>query len=85
MTTTELSVIVFICNAFVIWFIQSQNNKNVLKYNGYLYRFDKKYKSTVYWRCNESLCKSRINLKTEEIEYLTSTVHYHFLNISIRA
>jgi hypothetical protein len=53
-------------------FIQSQKNKNLLKYNGYLYRFDKKYKSNIYWRYNEILCKTRFNLKTEEIVKLYS-------------
>jgi hypothetical protein len=48
-------------------FIQSQKNENLLKYNGYLYRFDKKYKSTMYWKCNESLCKSHLNLINVEI------------------
>jgi len=48
-------------------FIQSQKNKKLLKYNGYLFRFDKKYKNTMCWRCNEDLCKSRINLRNEEI------------------
>ncbi|XP_022161380.1 uncharacterized protein LOC111027331 [Myzus persicae] len=48
-------------------FIKSQKNKNLLKYNGYLYRFDKKYKNTMYWRCTEELCKSRLNLKNDEI------------------
>jgi hypothetical protein len=74
-----LSVVIFIRNAFVMEFIQSQKKKKkILKYNGYLYRFVKKYKSTLYWKCNEILCKSSFNLKNEEIVKLHSILILKF-------
>jgi len=64
-------------------FIQSQKNKKLLKYNGYLFRFDKKYKNTMYWRCNEDLCKSRINLRNEEIVKGPSDHNHVISNLEI--
>jgi len=48
-------------------FIQSQKNKKILKYNGYIYRFNKKYKNTMYWKCNKTYVNHALIKKKEEI------------------
>ncbi|KAE9529589.1 hypothetical protein AGLY_011685 [Aphis glycines] len=46
-------------------------------------KFDKKYKNTMYWRCNEDLCKSRINLRNEEIVKGPSDHNHVISNLEI--
>lgn len=48
-------------------FIRSSKNKNLLKYNGYLYRCEYIYNISSHWRSNEDQCKSRLHLINEEI------------------
>ena len=42
-------------------FVESlKNGGKLVSYNGYLYRRDKEYKTTINWRCTEKGCKGRL-------------------------
>ena len=62
-------------------YVQSQKNKKLLKLNGFLYQKEKYHNDVEYWRCVNTQCKGRINLKAEEIIKGPSN-HNHVPNIN---
>ena len=56
-------------------FTTSQKSAELAIYEGYVYRRGGKIKNGVSWRCNEALCKGRLNILKEEIKVKNEHCH----------
>ena len=56
-------------------FTTSQKSAELAIHEGYVYRRGGKNKNGVSWRCNEALCKGRINILQEEIKVKNEHCH----------